>query len=148
MPVTNCSGKIGVICLLLNASVVHASGSLPTVVEKTKYKSHADCVASLQNDLQQDRDQTTDGRIGFRDGMTRQVTLITDGLVTQSHRVTRYQSELWRSYGGPTERPRVPDVQETPQMRFSHSYEKRLRVCKGQTKTVTTDEGYTLDTFE
>jgi hypothetical protein len=140
------------IVLLTSGSVAQASGSLPSFVEKTKFKSHADCVASLRNDLQQDRDATTNGRIGFRDGMTKQVILITEGLVKQSRNVTTYQSELWRSFGGPVERPAVPErasetVQE-PLMRYYANYEKRLRVCKRRVKTVTGEDGYTQDSFE
>ena len=148
----NC--KLLVLGLLTSSSIAHASATLPPFVDKTKFKSHADCVASLRNDLQQDRDATTNGWIGFRDGMTRRVTLITDGLMTQSRNVTIYRSELWRSFGAPIDRPGVPDTEEAsgefkaPKIRYSAKYEKRLSICKGRTKTVTREEGYTMDTFE
>ncbi len=146
--------KLLVIGLLASSSIAHASATLPPFVDKTKFKSHADCVASLRNDLQQDRDATTNGWIGFRDGMTRRVTLITDGLVTQSRNVTIYRSELWRGFAGPVDRPGAPETEAASgaingsQTRTSAKYEKRLSVCKGRIKTVTGEEGYTMDTFE
>ncbi len=148
----NC--KLLVIGLLASSSIAHASTTLPPFVDKTKFKSHADCVASLRDDLQQDRDATTNSWVGFRDGMTRKVTLITDGLVTQSRNVTIYRSELWRSFGAPIDRPAVPETDVTSgevkasQIRISAKYEKRLSVCTRRTKTVTGEEGYTMDTFE
>ena len=148
----NC--KLLVIGLLASSSIAHASATLPPFVDKTKFKSHADCVASLRNDLQQDRDATTNGWVSFRDGMTRQVTLITDGLVTQSRNVTIYRSELWRGLGAPIDRPGAPKTEgasgefKAPKIRTSAKYEKRLSVCKGRNKTVTGEEGYTMNTFE
>lgn len=148
----NC--KLLVIGLLAGSSIAHASTTLPPFVDKTKFKSHADCVASLRDDLQQDRDATTNGWVGFRDGITRKVTLITDGLVTQSRNVTIYRSELWRSFGGSVERPGAPETETgsgaiiEPQIRSTAKYEKRLSVCKGRTKTVTGKEGYTMDRLE
>ncbi len=148
----NC--KLLVIGLLASSSIAHASATLPPFVDKTKFKSHSDCVASLRNDLQQDRDATTNGWIGFRDGMTRQVTLITDGLVTQSRNVTIYRSELWRGFAAPVDRPGARQVNEpsgnasTSLIRRSAHYEKRLRVCKDRSKTVKGEDGYTMDRLE
>jgi hypothetical protein len=150
----NCKLFAIVFALLANGSIAYANGALPTLIEKTRFKSHADCVASLRNDLQQARDSTTNGPIGFRDGMTRQVTLLTDGLVTQSRNVTSYQSELWRSFGAPIDRPAVPETDETSgkvkasQIPTAAKYEKRLSVCKGRTKTVAREDGYSMDRFE
>jgi hypothetical protein len=150
----NCKLFAIVFALLANGSIAYANGALPTLIEKTRFKSHADCVASLRNDLQQDRDSTTNGPIGFRDGMTRQVTLLTDGLVTQSRNVTSYQSELWYGFAGPAGRPGAPETDaalgavNTPQIRYSGSYEKRLRICKGRTKTVTGEDGFSMNRFE
>jgi hypothetical protein len=143
------------IALLANGSAVHASGSLPIAEEKMKFKSHADCVASLRNDLQQDRDETTNGRIGFRDGMTREIALVTDGLVRHSRHRTSYRSVLRYILAAPMDQPSVAPVVETangdvqaPKTRVSHSYKELIRVCNRRTKTVTGTQGYTLDTFE
>jgi len=143
------------VALLANGSAVHASGSLPIAEEKMKFKSHADCVASLRNDLQQDRDETTNGRIGFRDGMTREIALVTDGLVRHSRHRTSYRSVLRYIFAAPMDRPSVAPVVETanedvqaPKTRVSHSYKELIRVCNRRTKTVTGTQGYTLDTFE
>lgn len=140
--------------LFVGGSIAHASVALPPFFDKSQFKSHADCVASLRNDLQQDRAATTNGWVGFRDGMTRQVTLITDGLVTQSRNVTIYRSELWRGFAGPVDRPGAPQVNETSVnastslIRRSAHYEKRLRVCKDRSKTVKGEDGYTMDRLE
>ena len=148
------SFKLLAIASLANVPIAHASGSLPPFVEKSKFKSHADCLVSLRNDLQQDRNLTTNGRIGFGDGTTRQVTLITDGLVTKTRNITNYHSELWRVSGGPVERPGAPETAATPGaakkplMRYHSTYETRERICKGRIKTVAGQDGYTLDHFE
>ena len=107
-------------------------------------------MASLRNDLAQDQAGVTRGRIGMRDGMVKQVSLITHGLVEQSNRVTVYKSELWRSFGGPEDRPgRLKAIDGvSPKMRFSHRYERRIRTCNGKTKTVTGYDGFTFPTFE
>jgi len=143
------------VALLANDSAALASGSLPVAEEKTKFKSHADCVASLRNDLQRDRDEATNGRVGFRDGMTREIVLVTDGLVTHSRHMTMYRSALRYLLTAPmhrsTEAPRVENANEdvyTPKTRTSHSYKQLIRVCNRRTKTVTGTQGYTLDTFE
>lgn len=64
------NGKLLVIGLLGSSSIAHASAALPPFVDRTKFRSPADCVASLRNDLRQDRDATTNGWVGFHDGMT------------------------------------------------------------------------------
>ena len=140
---------------LLATGAAQASGSLPIAEEKTKFKSHADCVASLRNDLQQDRDETTNGRIGFRDGMTREIALVTDGLVRHSRHRTSYRSVLRYILAAPMDRPSVTsrvgnaneDVQ-TPKTRVSNSFKELIRVCNRRIKMVTGTQGYTLDTFE
>ena len=82
------------------------------------------------------------------------MTLIIDGLVTQSRNVAIYRSELWRGFRGPVDRPATPETDVTsgkvkaPQIRTSAKYEKRLSVRKRRTKTVTGEEGYTMDMFE
>ena len=107
-------------------------------------------MASLRNDLAQDQAGVTRGQIGMRDGMVKQVSLITHGLVEQSNRVTVYKSELWRSFGGPEDRPgRLKAIDGvSPKMRFSHSYERLVRICYGKTKMVTRYDGFTFPTFE
>lgn len=143
------------VALLANGSAVHASGSLPIAEEKTKFKTHADCVASLRNDLQKDRDEATNGRVGSRDGMTREVVLVTDGLVTHSRHMTMYRSALRYLLTAPmhrlTEAPRVGNANEDVHIlktRTSHSYKHLVRICNRRTKTVAGTQGYTLDTFE
>ena len=137
-------------CLLTTSYALNASGTIQIPDEKIKFKNRSECMASLRNDLAQDQAGATRGRIEMRDRMVKQVSLITHGLVEQSNRVTVYKSELWRSFGGPEDRPgRLKAIDGvSPKMQISHSYERRIRICKGKIKMVTGYDGFTLPTFE
>ena len=141
---------LSAICVLATSSALNASGTIQKADETIRFKNRSECMASLRNDLAQDQAGVTRGRIGMRDGMVKQVSLITHGLVEQSNRVTVYKSELWRSFGGPVDRPgRLKAIDGvSPKMRFSHRYERRIRTCNGKTKTVTGYDGFTFPTFE
>ena len=141
---------LSAICLLATSSALNASGTIQIPDEKIKFKNRSECMASLRNDLAQDQAGVTRGRVGMRDEMVKQVSLITHRLVEQSNRVTVYKSELWRSFGGPEDRPgRLKAIDGvSPKMQISHSYERRIRICKGKTKMVTGYDGFTLPTFE
>ncbi len=144
-----------IICALSQGVAVHASGAIPMMEQKREFKSASECRTFLKNELVADRSQTTKGRIGFRDGMVKEVSLITDGLVRQPRGVTVYKSEVWRSFGVPADLPRLPDKDggstldiTVPMMTFSHSFVKRMRVCADKFVTVTGSDGHTLQTFE
>ena len=144
-----------IICALSPGVAAHASGTIPMMEQKREFKSASECRTFLKNELAADRSQTTKGRIGFRDGIVKEVSLITNGLVRQPRGVTVYKSEVWRSFGSPADLPRMSDKDGgstidimVPKMTFSHSFVKRMRVCAGKFMTVTGSDGYTLQTFE
>lgn len=139
-----------VIWFLTTSPSPNVSRIIPIADEKITFKSRTNCIASLRNDLVQDQAAATGRRIGFRDGMVKEVRLITGGLVEKSNRLTVYDSELWRSFGSPEDRPGVSKAVDgaVPKMLFFHRYERRIRICRGKTKTVTGYSGYGSPTFE
>ncbi|BBU63832.1 hypothetical protein MSC49_37670 (plasmid) [Methylosinus sp. C49] len=117
----------------------HASGRLPVPPSSQALASHRACVEELERQYAEDKRSIVERTIAA-DGSSRETSLETSGIERTGTDSVHYQATIWHHHG----RVRA----DLGQIETSHSFDTRLRECRGATLHISGETGYTLSTFE
>lgn len=129
---------IGIIGAAILSIPAYASSRLPIPPTTQQFSSFQACVAALEGFSKEDRARVV-AKTRDTNGDTREIDLDTKGIEHLAAAHARYEATIWAHYGrfdaklGGTE--------------TSHSFEQRLRECKGSTLSISGENGFTLSTF-
>ena len=129
----------GIVVWLAVSDSVMASGTLPVLPVTETLPDFAACLARLEALAAEDQAQVM-ARQTDAQGLIREVTLDTKGVVKTGPQAARYEATLWFHAG------RADPAQK--QVETSHTFETRLHTCTGGVLTAEGTDGYTLSTFD
>ncbi len=125
--------------IFLASQPADASGRLPVPPSSQTLASHRACVEELERQYAEEQRRVVKKTLDA-DGSDHETSLETAGIERTGTDTARYQATVWHHHG----RVRT----DLGQIETSHSFETRLRECKGATLHISGEMGYTLSTFE
>lgn len=129
---------IGATALCIPA-VANASGRLPIPPTTQHFRSHQACIAALQEAYEADKKQILPLK-RQANGDTREISLDTKGIERLGTKRARYEATIWFHNGRFDSKFQKTET--------SHTFEQRLRECRGKTLRVSGENGFTLSTLD